>query len=289
KEEFKELTGFGFYSVLDQGAGILVNRIDVLMIGALVGLSEVVYYQMAFFMITVITIPSRALSNVSSAVTSESMHKEDWTGIRKLFFSNGLIQTLVGGWIFILIWCNLDLVLMMLPPEFSVIRWPLFFLGVSKMFDLFTSINGLIIGFSPFFRYNFYFNILLLVITIIANLLLIPYYGITGAAIATAFSLLLYNLMKSIFLYRKYGIQPITIPGLLLLAALFISAIIGLAIPDFISVDMNLGLFQRTIPVLINIGIRTIIISGSLYAFVYLFGVNRSIREIVPEKFQRFL
>ncbi len=217
------------------------------------------------------------------------MHKEDWTGIRKLFFSNGLIQTLVGGWIFILIWCNLDLVLMMLPPEFSVIRWPLFFLGVSKMFDLFTSINGLIIGFSPFFRYNFYFNILLLVITIIANLLLIPYYGITGAAIATAFSLLPYNLMKSIFLYRKYGIQPITIPGLLLLAALFISAIIGLAIPDFISVDMNLGLFQRTIPVLINIGIRTIIISGSLYAFVYLFGVNRSIREIVPEKFQRFL
>ena len=40
--------------------------------------------------------------------------------------------------------------------------------------------------------------------------LLIPIWGITGAATAIAFAFHINNIMRYIFLYRKYGMQPFT-------------------------------------------------------------------------------
>lgn len=43
---------------------------------------------------------------------------------------------------------------------------------------------------------------------IIANNILIPRYGIEGAAWGSAFALIIFNLIKFIFIYIKFGIQP---------------------------------------------------------------------------------
>ena len=45
------------------------------------------------------------------------------------------------------------------------------------------------------------------VINIIMNVLLIPKWGIIGAAISTAFSLILWNILLTIWVYRKPGIN----------------------------------------------------------------------------------
>ena len=40
------------------------------------------------------------------------------------------------------------------------------------------------------------------------NRWLIPLYGINGAGAATLIAFSSYNLLKSVFVYRKYGLQP---------------------------------------------------------------------------------
>ena len=40
------------------------------------------------------------------------------------------------------------------------------------------------------------------------NRWLIPLYGINGAGVATLIAFSSYNLLKSVFVYRKYGLQP---------------------------------------------------------------------------------
>ena len=59
-----------------------------------------------------------------------------------------------------------------------------------------------------------------MVVAVVLNLILIPSHGIEGAAIATALSLVLFNLMKAVFLYSKFKLQPFhhnTIKGILIL------------------------------------------------------------------------
>ena len=45
-----------------------------------------------------------------------------------------------------------------------------FYLGISKVIDIFFSVNGTIIVSSIYYRFNLYFNIILLIIAIILNL-----------------------------------------------------------------------------------------------------------------------
>jgi O-antigen/teichoic acid export membrane protein len=55
---------------------------------------------------------------------------------------------------------------------------------------------------------DLYLNILLVVLTIIINVLLIPVYGIEGAAMATATSLFIYNFLKLLVVKVKINVQP---------------------------------------------------------------------------------
>ncbi|MCK5536143.1 MAG: polysaccharide biosynthesis C-terminal domain-containing protein, partial [Bacteroidales bacterium] len=49
---------------------------------------------------------------------------------------------------------------------------------------------------------------------IMLNYILIPEYGITGAAVATAFSGILWNIMCVIYIYKKLNIKSIYLPFL---------------------------------------------------------------------------
>jgi O-antigen/teichoic acid export membrane protein len=57
------------------------------------------------------------------------------------------------------------------------------------------------------------------VLIIVANLLLIPRYGITGSAIASAITYFVFNLFRYMFIWIKFGMQPFTIQCVLALAA----------------------------------------------------------------------
>jgi O-antigen/teichoic acid export membrane protein len=62
-------------------------------------------------------------------------------------------------------------------------------------------------------------------LAIINNLLLIPLYGITGAAMATAISIFLYNAILVWFVWWKIKIQPFsknTIKGVLIIGLTFL-------------------------------------------------------------------
>jgi hypothetical protein len=53
-----------------------------------------------------------------------------------------------------------------------------------------------------------YFILGFAILIVFFNFLLIPIYGITGAALAALISKLIYNLVKYGFLYKKYRFQP---------------------------------------------------------------------------------
>ena len=82
------------------------------------------------------------------------------------------------------------------------------FIGISKIFDLSTSINNLIIVHSKWYRVNLLFLFLMAIMNLSLNYVLISKHGILGAGIATTISILIFNAIKSIFIFKKLKIQP---------------------------------------------------------------------------------
>jgi O-antigen/teichoic acid export membrane protein len=83
-------------------------------------------------------------------------------------------------------------------------------------------------------KVNMFLTTLLMASNITLNILLIPRYGITGAAISTAFSLVLTCLAGLVFVHRYLGIQPFSLKHIKFL----ISSSVALALLSPISILM---------------------------------------------------
>jgi O-antigen/teichoic acid export membrane protein len=86
---------------------------------------------------------------------------------------------------------------------------------------------------SRYYRYQTYFMSFLIIIVVISNLILIPRYGIVGAAIASAVSSFLYNLLRFLFLRIRFGMQPFSSKTAILLLISLISYLLSFVIPEF--------------------------------------------------------
>ena len=96
-------------------------------------------------------------------------------------------------------------------------------------------VNTEIILNSPYYRFNLISILLLGIISFTANYLLIPLYGLTGAAAGSTLSILLFNLLKGGFLWFRLGIQPFnhqTIKALALIGGVYaVGVAMGALVP----------------------------------------------------------
>lgn len=250
RKETIEFLSYGSYSLLDSGANILVTRLDGIMISYLLLLGNVQEYNMAINMATVIMLPWRSL--VASAVpyVSENFHQNRFDRINEIYrrISNNLM--LIGGFIFIGIVVNLDELLLLIPDNYTTIKYSVIFLGIAKMVDMTSSINGQILVISPYYRYNLYFNLVLIGITVLTNFIFIPIYGITGSAIATLIAVSTFNLAKGWFLYRMYKFNPFNKNTLVIFLGLLIIYGCVAYIPLGFSPYLNIGIRSMLVCVL---------------------------------------
>src|SRR5690606_10898250 len=105
-------------------------------------------------------------------------------------------QLLIGLLLFIGIWANIDNIFKMLPAGFEVGKYVILFISLGYLIEMSTGLNGVILSTSKYYKYDSYFFIALIFITITSNYFLIPIWGITGSAIASALTLLFFNLFR---------------------------------------------------------------------------------------------
>ncbi len=212
----REQMKYMFLLFLGAGGTIIVNQIDSIMTGGMKGLDYAAVYAMAFFMSSVVYMPFRSVNSISSSVISAHFSSGNLEALRNMYRSSSINLFLVGSFIFLGIWCNMDLVFSLIPEDkssdlsFSDGKWVFFILGLSRLFDMLMGINGMILINSRYYLWNILTMPLLAVITIVTNLLLIPVMGINGAALASLISILLFNAVRFAVIWKKLDMQPFT-------------------------------------------------------------------------------
>ena len=176
------------------------------------GLDLTGIYSIAFFMAVVVEMPKRSISQISGPIMSQAIKDNNVIQMEKLYKQTALNQFLAGIFIFSLIWISVDHIfeLMANTHIYSRGKYVVLFIGIAKLIDMSTGVNADIIQNSKYYRFNLILILLLAIVTVYTNYMLIPIYGLAGAALATAISVLIYNIAKCWFVYIKYKIHPFT-------------------------------------------------------------------------------
>jgi len=219
--KLKEMLSFGIYVLLGGTSVMIVTRLDMMMIGTMMDLEHVAFYTVAFFIGNAIKIPGKSIFAITVPLLAKAWENQDFKQIQTLYSKSSINQLIIGGVFFLCIWINIDEVFSLLPLKFSFGKWVVLFIGLSQLFNIATGVNGAIIVNSRYYRYDLYTNVLLVFITLLTNYIFIPIYGITGAAMATALSVFLFNFIRLVLIKVKMKMHPFSFKTIYTVIILF--------------------------------------------------------------------
>ncbi len=259
KELFKLSAPTGIYDMLN----LLLQRIDLFVLTRYTSAAVTGIYGIASEIAFSVKKVRQSFDPIFIPVISELMEKKDETEIKKHLKN-------VTRWIF-----TLDILLvalfMILKSELTAIFGSDFTAGSTAMIILAVSvlINGTF-GISELFiliekpMLNIFNTLITIVINVTLNMMLVPEYGMTGAAVSILVSYIFMNTLRITEVYMKFRFQPFSKE----LFKTFFSAVIPLA------VILIIKEFKSTLI------IDTALSVTFIFSFIFLLYITKGLPEI---------
>lgn len=272
----KRILSYAGFAILSSLGSVLALRIDMIMVASIIDLSSTGIYTVAVFIASVIKVPGESIRSVASAIISEKIAENNLLEVKNIYRKSSIVLWTIGLFFLLNIWINIDSLFEIMPKggTFGQGKYVILILGIGILFDLLTSVNGEIISYSPYYRFNFFAILFLGVINVFANLFFIPKYGIMGAALATASSLIIFNILKLVFIYLKYNVHPFSKEMLVVLG---IAAIIYSVVSFFAFIE------NPYLAILIQSSLICILFIGAIFYFKISEDINNAILQVLQK------
>lgn len=187
---------------------------DTIVIAAVMpnGMAFAGIYALAQNISSLMQAPQRAIVSSAIGPLSQAWKEKNYGKINRIYHRSSINQLIFSCAMFCLIWLNFDdgISTFHLQKDYSMAKWVFFYIGLAKIVDMGTGLNSQIIGTSTFWRFEFTSGVILLAITLPLNYELTRLYGVIGPAYSNLVSFTIYNLIRYIFLLRKFKMQPFT-------------------------------------------------------------------------------
>lgn len=277
KERIRTMTNYALFGILGSLSAVMAFQIDKVMVTGFEGMASNGIYSIALFISNVLVIPSKGIIPLVSAQISRLSKDDDYEQIGQLYNKSSITLLIIGLTFFMLIWWNIDDVFGLTPNKDSLMlgKSVVLYLGMAKLIDMVTGVNSQIIAYSRYYRWVFLFVALMGVLTIFSNLYFIPRMGITGAAVATFISLTIYNLLKFLFIWYVFKMQPFQRNTVYVLLLGGVASLLAWLMPP-------------TPWLLVNIALRSLIIFGLFALPVYHFRLSEDISAAADKYLRMF-
>lgn len=237
KKEYKDIIHFAWYHTLMGISLNLLGYLDALMLAPLdkSGMSSVAEYSIAVFIITIMQIPYRSMATATLPDLTKSYEANDMIKVNE-YFKRAAINVLIvalGMWLLIVM--NMHNAVLILHKGYDSVTNLVIILSIGKLVDMATGLNNEMISVSKHYKFNFYISLILVGMIFLFNRILIPVYGVYGAAFGTTLALVIFNISKLIFLWKKMRLQPFTKSSVWVLAAGVVTGIFSYLVPFIIN------------------------------------------------------
>ncbi len=235
KEEIKDIVQFTWFHSLLSVSVTLMGSLDTMMVGKLDknGLVSVAIYANAMFFISILQMPYKAMYSATFPIMAASFKDNDMPKVRDLFNRSSLNILIGATFMAILILCNINNAIALMPAGYEMIKPLVTILVLGTFADMASGMNGQILSISQFYRFNFYGSVALVAVIILLNYLLIPRIGAYGAAWSNAIGLILFNIAKYIFVWKRLSLQPFSRNTPIVLLAGLPTMAAGYFLPNF--------------------------------------------------------
>ncbi len=254
--------------LLASSVATVLLDLDKVMIEHYLPIENVAIYGIAVYIATVISVPQKAMHQITHPMTAELLNKKDKKGLSELYHKSSLNLFIISALIFIWIITNVQDLYEMIPDEYSISIIVVLTISLVKLSDNVLGNNNSILFNSDYYRLTLMVGVVLVFVAFVMNMLLIPKYGIEGAALASFIAFGVYNISKIYIVYNKFGITPFS-PGSG--TVLFITAIFSLG---FYFIDLP---FNPIFNILIKASI-----AGLLYILlIYFLKISSEVNTVI--------
>ena len=206
----KAIIEYTFYIILSGSVANLLLDGDKMILNQYMDIGNIAFYSVATYIALVISVPSRAMHQIVYPITAKLMHENKHDEMNDLYKKTSINLQLVGGFVMLCIFVNIDQLYELLPKEYAGGIWIVFMIGLSKYFDLILGNNNAIIFNTKYYRMVLFLGLMLVFVTFVLNVIFIPLYGIVGSAFATLLSITLYSVAKLMFVVKRLNLYPFT-------------------------------------------------------------------------------
>jgi O-antigen/teichoic acid export membrane protein len=211
------MISFAFFVFAGQFFNLLARTNDTFLIIGIRGLSDAGIFAIATYVSAILEIPQRSLNAISIPVLAESWRKKDLANIKNIYHKSVSNLLAIGLLLFGLIWLNIGNLVNFLnwishkqSGGYEALIPLIFIMGLAKLIELGTGVNGQIIGTSSYWKFDFFTNLFYVVLSLPLNYFLIKNYNLEGLAYSNLIAAVLYNSIRFGFLYKKFNLQPYT-------------------------------------------------------------------------------
>lgn len=229
----KIILSYSLYSYTNTIGTLIVMTMDAMMIAYFLGLKATGVYTTVVYLTNALQIPFKSLMRISYPLIPIYWKKKDLRSMDSLYKKTSSISLVVALFMFSIVWINIEQLFSFLPDDFIEGIWVFFFLMIGRIVDMYLGLNGWILITSKKYKFDIFFTGFLLLLVFTLNYLLIPVYGVIGAAISTGFAILAYNIARAIYISIVYKLKPLKRNQLIVLLFFTFLLIINNFIPDF--------------------------------------------------------
>ena len=270
---FKEILSYSIYILLAGSAASFLIDIDKYMIPQKQAISQTAYYAVAVFIATVVEIPGRAMFQIINPLVAKALNEENFIELKNLYTLSSENLLIVCGLFFLLINLNIDSFYMLLNnQEYSNASLVVLIISSAKLIQMSFGCGPAILATSKFYKITLPFSIAMAVSVYFLNDYLIDLYGINGAAISTFIVLLIFTVLKIIYIRYKVKLQPFNFNSI----KIFTSILLIYFFNSYINLELS---------PLIEIIIRSIIILITYVLVIYFFGVSKKMKDLLNANF----
>ncbi len=258
KKTVRKLWDFSWPLAIGSGIFLLLNRVDILMIGYFLPSNQVGYYRAVQPLKKIATFALGSFTFLFLPVATEYYTEGDTDGLDQIFTITTkwiLLITLPPVLLFALF--SPDVIKILFGDNYLPAAPVLTILSAGLLFRAVSGLDGDMVKAIDRPRIELFSGALGLLSNIILNFLLIPTFEISGAAIATVSGYIIYNGVELIWIYHLTGGSPFSVNiakhiGVMSVLAILVSGILPspVGLVGLIAVGISLTLLQPVVLIL---------------------------------------
>ena len=200
----------------------LAPTLSSFFVTAKMGLDSTGIFAIATYMAVMVSVPYRSVTAIASPQLARAIKEQNTKECSTLLRQVTHNLLLIGGFILLCIWVNIDLIFHILPNGsiYATAKNVVLILGVSQLILATFSICFTALNYSRFYAFSLLFSLILTISAILLNQYFIPILGMEGAALSNLLSYGLYYLLIIVTLVPLCKIQVIDRKWWIILALL---------------------------------------------------------------------